>query len=169
MLTNRGVGSLTFEGLEQLDRRIQEYIAEGYKGRITPILVTGGNFPLNELLWRHYFPRVQNLHMFTSAQIDWPQLMNLEGVEVLTALAGTTRVGDMLRAKLIDDWKKESFQTFLFTHYLPANNIKEPFNPISNSIYHDRMADLTRTLFPTSNRHLEPNSSWKKSFDLEQT
>jgi len=165
--TLESVSQMMFEGLAQLDGRIQECIADGYTGRITPILVTGGPFPINKLLWSHYLPRVQTLRMFASDQVDWPQVMNLEGIEVLTALASKVRVGDMLRAKVAEDWKMESFQTFLFANYLPANSIKEPFNPVSESLYHDRMADLSRTLFPTSSQHLSPNNSWKRHFGLE--
>ncbi|MEO7162594.1 MAG: hypothetical protein ABI041_06725, partial [Bdellovibrionia bacterium] len=100
-------------------------------------------------------------------KVDWPQFMDIEAVEVFTALADKTRVSSMMREKVAKDWKKENFQTFLFAHYLRKNNVKEPFNPISNALFEDRMSDLVGTFFSDSTRQMPPNSSWREAFDLD--
>lgn len=162
----RSVAQMAFEGLEQLDLRIQEMVADGYQGRITPILVTGGHFPINELLWRHYFQSVETLSFFQNDQVDWPQFMDIGALEVFTGLVGHARIADMMREKLGDDWKKESFQNFLFAYYLVSGQVREIFNPVSSVLYQDRMADLTATLFPESARQMPPNNSWRPHFEL---
>ncbi len=162
----RSVAQMAFEGLGQLDRRIQEMITDGYEGRITPILITGGHFPINDFLWRHYFQSVETLSFFQLGQVDWPQFMDIEALEVFTALVGKARIADMMREKLSEDWKKETFQSFLFAHYLVSGRVQEPFNPVSKAVYQDRMADLTATLFPESARQMPPDNSWRSHFEL---
>ncbi|HRK06597.1 MAG TPA: hypothetical protein PLZ57_02410 [Pseudobdellovibrionaceae bacterium] len=162
----RSVAQMAFEGLEQLDLRIQDMIADGFTGRITPILVTGGHFPINDFLWRHYFQRVGTLSFFQNKQVDWPQFMDVEALEAFTGLVGSASIADMMREKLSEDWKKESFQSFLFGYYLVSGQVQEVFNPVSNALYQDRMADLTATLFPESARKMPSNNSWRSHFKL---
>lgn len=161
------VSQMAFEGLAQLNDRIQEMIADGYRGRITPILVTGGHFPINEFLWEHYFEEVKKLAFFTQSKVDWPQFMDVEAVEVFTALVGKTRVGNLMRDKLSEQWKKENFQTFLFAYYFHANGINEPFNALSDEIFKERMSDLMQTIFPQSTLKTQPKSKWRPAFDLD--
>ncbi len=160
----KAVAQMAFEGLEQLNDRIVEFRATGFKGQITPVLVSGGLFPINGLLWKHYLQKVMTLPMMSDGRVDLPQFMNLEAVEVFTALKQCCRVGDLLRDKLSEDWKTESFQTFLFAHYLPKHGIKEPFNKVSEALYKDRMAALVQSLFPNSAKQMPPDNSWQAHF-----
>ena len=160
------VAQMAFEGLEQMNDRIQEYRNDGFKGRITPILITGGLFPINSLLWKHYLGKIMRLSMMNDSNIDLPQFMNLEAIEILTALTKICRIGDLLRNKLSEDWKAESFQTFLFSHYFPENGIKEIFNPTSRALYEDRMAALMKSLFPDKQPRVSPNKSWFNIFKI---
>lgn len=160
----KAVAQMAFEGLQQLSDRIVEFRATGFKGQITPILVTGGLFPINGLLWKHYLQKVMTLTMMNDGRVDLPQFMNLEAVEIFTASKQTFRVGDLLREKLGEDWKTESFQTFLFAHYLPKLDTKEPFNKVSESLYKDRMAALVQSLFPNSAKKMPSDDGWRAHF-----
>lgn len=163
----KAVAQMAFEGLQQMSDRITELRTTGFNGRITPIMVTGGHFPINALMWKHYLQKVMTLPMMNDSKIDLPQFMNLESLEVFTALKKVCRIGELLREKLSDDWKTESFQTFLFAHYLPTFKIVEPFNKVSASLYQDRMAAMTLSLFPTEVQKVPPHSDWRKAFSIE--
>jgi len=160
------VDQMVFQGLRQLDERIANLINDGFKGRITPVLVTGGFFPVSELFWNSYFDSIKNLSMFQNTNVDWPQLMDLEALEMFTALRGNVRIGDMLREKLNNDWKKESFQSFLFFYFLPSKKLVEPFNPVLSSLFEDRMYDLFKLLDPIGKHRVEENKLWQSAFDL---
>ncbi|MCB0307752.1 MAG: hypothetical protein KDD48_00150 [Bdellovibrionales bacterium] len=160
----QAVAKMAFEGLQQLNNRIADFRATGFRGRITPILVTGGLFPINSLLWKHYLHKVESLPMMSDLEVDLPQFMNLESIEILTALKQICGITDLLREKLTDSWKAESLQTFLFSYYFPKYQIIEPLNKTCESLYKDRMAALIRALFPNKASDFPADNRWRPVF-----
>ena len=94
--------------------------------------------------------------------------MDMNALEIFSAFPGNLYVTDMMKEKLKDSWKKESYQNFWFRHYLISGARKEPFSSISNALYEDRFSDLISTIFPDSKPKAQPNNSWRSAFEFAE-
>ncbi len=156
---------MLFEGLEQLSDRTAEMRADGYKGQITPLLITGGNFPVNFVVWDHLGEQVNGLPLFTDKNIDFPQVMDLEAIETICAFvkAGIP-FGEIIRKKLKPKWVKEDATIFFMNEIIPALG-KEPAHPALIALNHEIFNDLALGL-ALNERAEDVEYDWRGFFSI---
>jgi hypothetical protein len=157
---------MLYDGLEQLSDRIQEYIKGGYTGRVFPVLITGGYFPLNPQLWDHFLEKTRGLFLFNNPQIAFPLVIDIEAFEIICASRSAgMNILKLLQEKARTEWQKEGFNAYLYHHYFPSQKKSEPPLPVLLDVFHHRMYQLSKSLFPDKElKKIHDTNSWKEVF-----
>jgi hypothetical protein len=137
-------------GIQQLADRIGEYLSEsGFKGRISPILVTSGFLPFDPIIWELINTELVQTGIYKLPNVDAPIVCDPVGWEVLCALVKSgTELGTMLNARLTKThWKSGPFKTFLYEYI--GRPDREPMLRPRISLYGDIVDKLAQRLGPT--------------------
>lgn len=160
------VAKMLYDGLKQMSDRIAELRADGFKGRITPVLITGGHLPLNSVAWEHYLGTCGGLSIFNDADVDFAQVMDLEAIESVCALLKTgSRLGKLLTAKLKPQWIRQDMTVFFRNEWYPIVG-PEPAHPVLIALNHEIFNNLAKGLNVTD-EEFEADETWRPVFGLE--
>lgn len=151
------------DGMEQLNNRITEYRQEGFSGRITPILITSGYVPLNEIIWRRLLPHLEDLEIFQNKISDWPIFLDVEAWEAICA--SNLKYNDLdklLNSKLKDlkNWFM-SPHDFLYDHHFSK---KEPPLDVLLSLHQDIWNNAIHNLFQRKAKFETICPHWTEAF-----
>ena len=168
----RDFEKLLNKGLTQLSDRIQEYRElDGFKGRITPLLITAGHIPQHEIIWDLIDKEIGNLYFRNNNTADYPFVMDLEAWNVIcSAQKAGIAISELLTAR----YKDRSTMTsnpgyFLFKLMFDDKNREEPPHPELLSLFEDRAQLLIAELFqkPMGKRKSSPDA-WRPLFNLQR-
>lgn len=158
------------DGLSQMSDRVKEYREiDGFKGRITPFLITAGHIPQHELIWDLMEAELNELFIMTDTASDFPFVMDLEAWNVICAAEKTgTSVKEIIIARNKDrSTKTSSPNYFLYRIVFNDQNREEPPHRELLSLFEDRVQILSKELFEkTISKRKSEIGVWRKLFNL---
>ena len=152
-------------GISQLSDRISELRAEGFRGRVSPVLLSMGPIPVNGHIWEMINSGIMKTGFYSDQQCDWLIIADPVGWEVFCAeVKSGNNAESILELRLSrTDLKYGSFKDFLYREVCQGK--LEAENSSLLSLYEDVFDEILSSSFNggLSDRRYEMGL-WKSVF-----